>query len=63
MLKGPFESTGQAIAGRLVDIMCDRWILSLDQALGMQAGPAKPAAHEQTLTTDRNLPTGQLVAG
>ncbi|MNI47344.1 hypothetical protein D3C73_1018580 [compost metagenome] len=63
MFQATFESTGQAVTGRLVDIVSDRWVLGLDQALGVQAGPAKAAAHEQTLAADRNLPTGQFVAG
>ncbi|MNS86856.1 hypothetical protein D3C72_1207720 [compost metagenome] len=63
MLQAPFESACQTIAGRLVDIVGDRRVLGLDQALGVQAGPAKSSAHEQTLAADRNLPTGQFVAG
>lgn len=35
MLQAPFESTGQAVAGWLVDIVGDRRILGLDQALGV----------------------------
>ncbi|MCY1376676.1 hypothetical protein D9M69_641860 [compost metagenome] len=62
MFQAAFECSGQAVTGRLVDIMSDSRILSLDQALGVQTGPAKAAAHEQTLTTDRNLPTGHFVA-
>ena len=63
MLQAAFEFTCQPVTGRLVDIVGDRRILGLDQALGMQAGPAKAATHEQTLAAYRNLPTGQLVAG
>jgi len=40
----------------------DSRILRLDQSLGVQAGPAKAAAHEQTLAADRNLSAGQFVA-
>ncbi|MNR03249.1 hypothetical protein D3C85_1191350 [compost metagenome] len=63
MFQAPFECSGQTVTGRLLDIVSDRRILSLNQALGVQAGPAKAAAHEQALTTDRNLSAGQLVAG
>ncbi|MNW01279.1 hypothetical protein D3C71_1968960 [compost metagenome] len=63
MLQAAFESTSQAVTGRLVDIEGDRRILGFNQALGVQTGPAKSSAHEQTLAADRNLPTGQFVAG
>ncbi|MNO94190.1 hypothetical protein D3C76_858060 [compost metagenome] len=62
MFQAPFECSGQTVTGRLLDIVSDRRILSLDQALGVQAGPAKAAAHEQTFAADRNLPAGQFVA-
>ncbi|MNV63253.1 hypothetical protein D3C71_1558360 [compost metagenome] len=63
MFQAPFESACQAVTGRLVDIVSDRRILGLDQALGVQTGPAKAAAHEQTFAADRNLSAGQFVAG
>ncbi len=63
MFQAAFESACQTIAGRLVDIVSNSRILGLDQALGVQAGPAKAAAHEQTLAADRNLSAGQFVAG
>ncbi|MNL62990.1 hypothetical protein D3C87_1870670 [compost metagenome] len=63
MFQAPFECSGQTVTGRLLDIVSDRRILSLNQALGVQAGPAKAAAHEQALTTDRNLSADQFVAG
>jgi hypothetical protein len=63
MLQVPFETAGQAVAGRGIDITGHGRILGLDQALGVQASPAKAAAHEQALAADGNLPTGQFVAG
>ncbi|MNP25309.1 hypothetical protein D3C76_1181080 [compost metagenome] len=63
MLQKPLESARQAVAGRRVDITGNGRVLGLDQTLGVQASPAKAAAHEQALAADGNLSTGQFVAG